>query len=89
MWVAPDAVVDDGLFNVTVIGDLTLPEVFMNLAKLYSGKIYEIDKVATLTGRRVEVFSDQRVLLEVDGEQPGMIPVVVDVIPGALNVIAA
>ena len=89
MWVAPDAAVDDGLFNVTVIGDLTLPEVFMNLAKLYSGKIYEIDKVATLTGRRIEVFSDQRVLLEVDGEQPGMIPVVVDVIPGALNVIAA
>jgi YegS/Rv2252/BmrU family lipid kinase len=88
MWVAPDAVIDDGLFNVTVIGDLTLPEVFMNLPKLYSGKISEIEKVATLTGRRVEVSSDQHVLLEVDGEQPGVLPVVVDIIPEALNVIA-
>ena len=88
MWVAPGAVIDDGLFNVTVIGDLTLPEIFMNLPKLYSGKITEIDKVVTLTGRRVEVFSDQHVLLEVDGEQPGTIPVVIDVIPDALNIIA-
>jgi YegS/Rv2252/BmrU family lipid kinase len=88
MWVAPDAVIDDGLFNVTVIGDLTLPEVFMNLPKLYSGKITEIDKITTLTGRRVEVSSDQHVLLEVDGEQPGVLPVVVDIIPEALNVIA-
>ncbi len=88
MWVAPDAVIDDGIFNVTVIGDLTLPEIFLNLPKLYSGKIAEIDKVTTFTGRRVEVSSDQHVLLEVDGEQPGTTPVVIDVVPDALNIIA-
>lgn len=87
MWVAPDASIDDGLFNVTIIGDLTLSEAFMNLPKLYSGKITEIDKVITLTGKRVEALSDQRVLLEVDGEQPGILPIVVDMIPHALNMI--
>jgi len=33
MWVAPDASLYDGLLNVTVIGDLTFPEVFLNLPK--------------------------------------------------------
>lgn len=89
MWVAPNASVDDCLFNVTVIGDLTLPEVFMNLPRLYNGNIYDIDKVITMTGKKVEAFSDRRVLLDVDGEQPGMLPVVVDMIPGALNIISA
>ncbi len=89
MWVAPDASVDDGLFDITVIGDLSLPEVFLNLPKLYNGKIKDIDKVITLTGEKIEALSDQRVLLDVDGEQPGMLPVVIDIVPGALKIITA
>ncbi len=89
MWVAPDASVDDCLFNVTVIGDLTLPEVFINLPRLYNGRIYDIHKVITMTGKKIEALSDHRVLLDVDGEQPGMLPVVIDMIPGALNIISA
>jgi diacylglycerol kinase (ATP) len=88
MWVAPDASVCDNLLNVTVIGDLTIPEVFLNLSKLYNGRIYDIDKVITLTGKKVAAISDDRVLLEVDGEQPGMLPVVIKIVPGALNIIA-
>ncbi|MEE8553339.1 MAG: diacylglycerol kinase family protein [Desulfobacterales bacterium] len=89
MWVAPDASVDDGLFDITVIGDLSLPEVFLNLPKLYNGKIKDIDKVITLTGEKIEALSDQRVLLDVDGEQPGMLPVDIDIVPGALKIITA
>ena len=87
MWVAPDASVHDGLFNVTVIGDLTIPEVFLNLSKLYNGRIYDIDKVVILTGQKVEALSDQRVLLDVDGEQPGTLPIVIDMVHGALKII--
>lgn len=88
MWVAPDASVYDGLFHVTIIGDLTIPEVFLNLSKLYNGRIYDIEKVITLTCQKMAAISDERVLLEVDGEQPGMLPVVVKILPGALDVIA-
>jgi len=87
MWVAPDASLYDGLLNVTVIGDLTFPEVFLNLPKLYNGRIYDIDKVALLTGKKIEAVSDQKVLLDVDGEQPGMMPIVIHVVPGALKII--
>jgi len=89
MWVAPEASVDDGLFHVTVIGDLTLAEIFLNLPKLYNGKILQLEKVSTLVGKRVEAFSDQRVLLDVDGEQPGQLPVIIDIVPGALLLITS
>ena len=87
MWVAPDAKVDDGMFHVTVIGDFTLPEVFWNLPKLYNGKLLELKKVKTLTGKKVEASSKQQVLLDVDGEQPGQLPAVIDIVPKAVSLI--
>jgi diacylglycerol kinase (ATP) len=87
MWVAPNASLYDGLLNITVIGDLTLPEVFLNLPKLYNGRIYDIDKVTLLTGKKIEALSDQKVLLDVDGEQPGMMPIVIHMVPAALKII--
>jgi diacylglycerol kinase (ATP) len=88
MWVAPDAAVDDGLFHITVIGDLSLPQVFLNLPRLYNGKILEVQKVFTLTGRSVKARSVQPVLLDVDGEQPGQLPVSIEIVPRALHLIA-
>jgi len=87
MLVAPDASVDDGLFHVTVIGDLTLPEVFWHLPKLYNGKILQVKKVSAFIAKRVEAYSDQQVLLDVDGEQLGQLPVVIEMVPGALPLI--
>jgi YegS/Rv2252/BmrU family lipid kinase len=89
MLVAPGAQVDDGLFHVTVIGDLTLPQVFLNLPKLYNGKIYGVAKVRSFVGKRVEASSDQKVLLDVDGEQIGTLPVVIEIVPRAVSLITA
>jgi diacylglycerol kinase (ATP) len=87
MWVAPGAIPNDGLFQVTIIGDLSLAQVFQNLPKLYNGKIYEVDKVRMLTGRCIEASSSQDVLLDLDGEQPGMLPVFIEMVPGAFPLI--
>jgi YegS/Rv2252/BmrU family lipid kinase len=88
MWVAPGADPSDGLFHVTLIGDLSLAEVFYYLPKLYNGKILEVKRVRSLTGRKVEAFSDARVLLDVDGEQPGCLPVEIEIIPSALRLLS-
>lgn len=87
MWVAPGAAISDGLFQVTVVGDLSMPEVFWNLPKLYNGKIYKHEKIMKLVGRRVVASSSQTVLLDMDGEQPGRLPVVIEVVPSALSII--
>jgi diacylglycerol kinase (ATP) len=87
MRVAPEAVINDGLFHITVIGDISLAGVFRHLPKLYNGKIHEIKEVSFLTGKKVEAFSKQPVLLDVDGEQPGRLPVVIDIIPSVLQMV--
>lgn len=87
MQVAPDARVDDGIFHITVIGNLSLPEIFWHLPKLYNGKIKQIKKVSTLTGRKVVATSEQTVLLDVDGEQPGRLPVQIKIVPQAIRMI--
>ena len=87
MWVAPGATLSDGFFQVTVIGDMNLAEAFWNLPKLYNGRIYELEKVKMLTGRRIEASSFQQVLLDMDGEQPGKLPAVIEIVPSALRMI--
>lgn len=85
MLVAPEAKVDDGLFHITLIGDLSLPAIFLHLPKLYNGRIGQIRQVRFLTGKHLAAMSSEQVLLDVDGEQVGRLPVELDIIPGAIR----
>ncbi len=87
MWVAPEASLKDGLFQVVVIGDLSLPQVFWQLPKLYNGKINTIAQVKTITGRKITASSEALVLLDMDGEQPGRLPASFEILPGLLPLI--
>jgi YegS/Rv2252/BmrU family lipid kinase len=87
MLVAPDALTDDGLFHVTIIGAMSIPLVLWHLPKLYAGTIANIRQVAMLTGKRVVASSEQRVLLDVDGEQPGILPAELWIVPQAINMV--
>lgn len=87
MWEAPGADVSDGTFQITVIGDLNLAQVFWHFPKLYTGRIYDAPKIEKLVGERVAASSPQKVLLDVDGEQPGQLPVVIEMVPAAVRII--
>jgi diacylglycerol kinase (ATP) len=84
MRVAPDAQIDDGRLRVTVVGDLSLPEVFLNLPNLYNGNIYSVNKVSRFSGHKIEAGSRDKVLIDLDGEQPGRLPVRAEILPLAL-----
>jgi YegS/Rv2252/BmrU family lipid kinase len=88
MWVAPEAQVDDGCFHVTIIGNLSLAGVCRNLPRLYNGTIGRIAEVTTLETTRVDADSKETVLLDVDGEQPGTLPLTAEIVPGALRILA-
>ncbi|MCF8050617.1 MAG: hypothetical protein K9L59_05220 [Desulfobacterales bacterium] len=88
MWVAPEARVDDGRFHITVIGDLSLAAACRNLPRLYNGSIGRIAQVSMMTATRIEAESAQKVLLDVDGEQPGKLPLAAEIVPRALRIIA-
>jgi YegS/Rv2252/BmrU family lipid kinase len=88
MLVAPDAVMDDGLLQVTVIEAMSLPIVLWRLPKLYNGKIKTIPQVVTATGKKVTLSCAGRVLFDIDGEQPGILPAEVEIVPAAIEMIA-
>lgn len=87
MLVAPQANPQDGLLHVTVIGAMPLPLVFWHLPKLYLGGIERVRQVRIFTAKKVVASSRQRVLLDLDGEQPGTLPAELTVVPQALAMI--
>jgi len=84
MHISPDAKIDDGRLGVTVVGDLSLPAVLLNLAKLYNGEIYTVDQVSRYSGRKIAAGSMDTVMIDMDGEQVGRLPVKAEILPLAL-----
>ena len=84
---APDALPDDGLFDVTLIKDLSKWSVVASLRKLYNGTIGKHKRVITLMGKVIRIDSDPPVLLETDGESLGSSPFEFQIIPKSIRVI--
>lgn len=87
MQQAPDAKPDDGLFDITLIKDMTKLSVVANVIRLYNGTIKKHKKVEGLTGKKVIIESDQPILLEADGESLGHSPFEFNIIPQSIRVI--
>jgi len=84
---APQAKMDDGLFDIVGVGDFGTIEALWHLPKLYRGTHLGLEKVSYFRGRKVEASSDEEVLLEMDGELVGTLPATFGIIPGAINVV--
>jgi diacylglycerol kinase (ATP) len=96
MRIAPAAVVDDGLLDIVVIEAASKLALMRSLPKVYDGKHVDLPQVTCLTGRRFEVRADaaRPVAVGGDGEPLGSLPprsgapLTVEVLPGALSVLA-
>jgi len=87
MYWAPFSRVDDGHFDVVVVEALAKSRLFTSAHKIYDGTFIELPGVHTFKGQDVAVDSLDDVLLEMDGEQPGLAPVAFKIIPSALKLI--
>lgn len=85
MHVAPNAQPDDGRFDVIVLGDISLARNLASMRRIYQGTHLGQPQVSTDYARRVEVQSAERVLIDMDGEMPGMLPAVIELLPAAIN----
>ena len=87
MKVAPNAEVDDGLFDVISMGDLTFVDLLKSGRRLYKGTHLEMD---TCTARRARIVEAEPVdpkaivELDVDGEAPGILPARFEILPNVL-----
>lgn len=88
MQIMPDSVLDDGLLEVVIGGDVTRTEIFGLLPKLYSGAHKTHPKVDFLRGRRIAVDSTAPLVFQMDGDVSGKLPVAFSIRPGALQIVA-
>jgi diacylglycerol kinase (ATP) len=92
MKVAPDALLDDGLLDVVVIGSAGVFKFLRQAPKLYAGAHKDLPEFTFLKGEVVEVEavdrSEKPVPFETDGENPGSLPIKCAVVPRALELFA-
>ncbi|MFO7733038.1 MAG: diacylglycerol kinase family lipid kinase [Candidatus Aminicenantes bacterium] len=88
MKVAPDARLDDGLFDAVLVRGFKFIEFCMHGWKLMNGSHISHPKVSLIRGEKVEAWpeGDEEVLLELDGEQLGRLPATFEIIPRNLPV---
>jgi len=89
MKIAPEAKLDDGLFDVVLIKGMKVLEFFRNGWRLYTGTHLSHPKISLIRGTKVEAIADDEendVLIEVDGEQLGKLPATFEIIPGSILV---
>jgi YegS/Rv2252/BmrU family lipid kinase len=89
MKIAPEAKLNDGLFDIITIGDLGALKILTNAHQLYLGTHLGMQQVHHAHARRVTLRptrKDERIALEIDGELPGQLPATFEIIPGALKI---
>lgn len=89
MKIAPDASINDGFFDVVNIGDMRTARLLLNAYTLYRGSHLELPEVKSTLARRIEIAPADKntvIHLETDGELPGRLPAVYEIVPNALKV---
>ena len=83
----PNAIPDDGLFDMTVINSMRKLKVIRSLRRLYDGTINEHPRVDSYTGKSITIESTDRIHLETDGETLGHTPIEFSIIPKSIKVV--
>ena len=87
--VAPEARLDDGLLDLVIIRGCPRMRLLGKLHKLYRGVHADDPIVSIYRGRSIELDAEPgTVPIEADGEPLGALPARVDVVPGALTLLA-
>ena len=88
MKIAPDARLDDGLFDVVMIGEISSAKILANSYKLYAGTHGNVAEVHQTQGKKVAVkpLNGEIIQFEIDGELPGILPATFEIVPQALKI---
>jgi diacylglycerol kinase (ATP) len=88
MRVAPQARLDDGLFDVVIMGGASTLESLKTLRRVYRGEHLKSPNVRWMRARTViaePAANGRPVLIEADGEGAGQLPATFDILPRALK----
>lgn len=87
--ICPDAVPDDGLLDVTVVGATRRRDLVAILPRLRAGRHVDHPAVRMLRARSVHLSGDNHWVSYADGERQVRLPVTVSCVPAALTVVGS
>jgi YegS/Rv2252/BmrU family lipid kinase len=87
MLVAPDAELDDGMFDVVMAGEGGKLRFVGNLPKVFKGTHVELDEIRVFRAQHLELNASRPVPVYADGEHLTDLPATLRVLPHALSVI--
>lgn len=90
--IAPDADPEDGLLDVVVAGPFSRPGIVGIFPQLYSGRHVDHPKVSVFRSRAVTIepvaaLGPHPPVAFADGERIGPLPLRIELVPGALDVL--
>jgi diacylglycerol kinase (ATP) len=83
---APTAELDDGRFDVTVLGSMNRRRLLSAFPKIFTGEHVRLPEVETFKAARIRIETEKPKVLTPDGELTGFTPVTIECMPGALGV---
>jgi len=87
MFIAPDAELDDGEFDVVTVGEVGKLRALGSMPRVFKGTHVEEDWVRVFRARRLELSANHPYPVFADGEQISDLPASLRVLPRALSVI--
>jgi YegS/Rv2252/BmrU family lipid kinase len=87
MFIAPDAELDDGEFDVVTVGEVGKLRALGSMPRVFKGTHVEEDWVRVFRARRLELSASHPYPVFADGEQISDLPASLRVLPRALSVI--
>ena len=89
MKIAPDAKLSDGKLDLINIGDIKTARILLNAHTLYRGTHLDLTEVKSTLAEKITIAptdKNQTINLEIDGELPGRLPAVFEIVPKALKI---
>jgi YegS/Rv2252/BmrU family lipid kinase len=83
----PNALFNDGLLDVMIIGKVSKSRIILNVKKLFDGSFIEMKEVETFTCKTLIVESEPLFGMEADGESISPSRFEIQVLPAALSVV--
>jgi len=87
MFVAPNAELDDGEFDIVAVGDVSKLRFVGNLPKVFKGTHVEADEVQVFRASHLELSASRPFPVYADGEHLTDLPASLRVLPQALSVL--
>lgn len=86
MWIAPEASMQDGMFDICILGELSKAGFLRAFPSVFSGKHLQHPAIHLFRSKRVRITTSAKYLVQADGEIVGSTPMDYELHPSALQV---